>query len=433
MLTLDQNYLKTLIESSPDIIIAVDRDGTVIYYNDGARQNLRYGSAEIIGQKVDRIYSSLDEARRVMTAMRAAEGGRISNFETVLRDKDGLQIACAISGSIIYDEAHNEVGSIGFARDIRRMRQREQLATCGEIAVSLAHEIYNPLETITNNIDMLARCVESRLCDAELVVETERLDSIRAGICRVQAIVRRLDEMTRTGVYETRDYLKGKKMADLAPRESPGTPAAAANGHTVHDDWALSGMSVLVLDDDVSVVSSLADVLRAERCIVHTATRPSAALGVLRNMKVDAVISDVVMPEMDGYEFYMKVKEELPNLPVILMTAFHYDKDHIIKRSNMRGLDAALFKKPVNPAKLRSVLVQARHKSNAAKPTAGPAAITDAPPAPAISSGPSALAVPGGPSAPVVSNGPLAPAVATTKIAPAATTDPLASTSTPRG
>ena len=36
MFTLDQSYLKQLIESSPDIIIAVDRDGTVIYYNDGA-------------------------------------------------------------------------------------------------------------------------------------------------------------------------------------------------------------------------------------------------------------------------------------------------------------------------------------------------------------------------------------------------------------
>ncbi|MEA2678799.1 MAG: two-component system, sensor histidine kinase SagS [Candidatus Binataceae bacterium] len=392
MLTLDQKYLKTLIESSPDIIIAVDRDGTIIYYNDGARQTLRYSSAEIIEQKVDRIYSSLDEARRVMKAMRAAEGGRISNFETVLRDKDGLQIACAISGSIIYDDAHSEIGSIGFARDIRRMRQREQLATCGEIAVSLAHEINNPLETITNNIDLLARCVESRLCDAELVVETERLDSIRAGICRVQAIVRRLDEMTRRGVYETRDYLQGKKMADLAPRESPGNPAAPVNGHTVHDDWALSGMSVLVLDDDVSVVSSLADVLRAERCIVHTATRPSAALGVLRNMKVDAVISDVVMPEMDGYEFYMKVKEELPNLPVILMTAYYYDKDHIIKRSRLRGLEAALFKKPVNPAKLRAVLLQSRQKAKAAKIAAGQASLSGGPPTPPISAGPSAAA-----------------------------------------
>ena len=375
MLTLDQNYLMRLIESSPDIVIAVDREGTIIYYNDGARRNLRYSSEEIIGQKIDHIYPSMDEARRVMKAMREAEGGRISNFETVLRDKDNQQITCAISGSIIYDEAGSEIGSIGFARDIRRMRQREQLATCGEIAVSLAHEINNPLETITNNIDLLARGVESHLSDAELVVETERLDSIRAGIARVQAIVRRLDEMTRKGVYETRDYLQGKKMADLAPREANGA-AAAASCASAHDDWALSGMSVLVLDDDVSVVSSLADVLRAERCIVHTATRPSTALGVLRNVKVDAVISDVVMPEMDGYEFYMKVKEELPNLPVILMTAYYYDKDHIIKRSRLRGLEAAIFKKPVNPAKLRAVLLQARQKAQAAKVHPAPLAST---------------------------------------------------------
>ncbi len=370
MLTLDQNYLQRLIESSPDIVIAVNRDGTIIYYNDGARRNLRYSSKEIIGQKIDRIYPSIEEARRVMKAMRAAEGGRISNFDTVLRDKDNQQIVCAISGSIIYDEDGSEIGSIGFARDIRRLRQREQLATCGEIAVSLAHEINNPLETITNNIDLLARAVESRLSDAELVVETERLDSIRAGIGRVQAIVRRLDEMTRKGVYETRDYLQGKKMADLAPREAVGQPAHAA-ASAAHDDWALSGMSVLVLDDDVSVVSSLADVLRAERCVVHTATRPSGALGILRNVKVDAVISDVVMPEMDGYEFYMKVKEELPDLPVILMTAYYYDKDHIIKRSRLRGLEAALFKKPVNPAKLRTVLLQSRQKVLAAKTVAG--------------------------------------------------------------
>src|ERR1700680_3322467 len=161
-------------------------------------------------------------------------------------------------------------------------------------------------------------------------------------------------------------------MSNLAPRETYVNPAHV---NAAHDDWALSGMSVLVLDDDVSVVSSLADVLRAERCIVHTATRPSAALGVLRNMKVDAVISDVVMPEMDGYEFYMKVKEELPNLPVILMTAYYYDKDHIIKRSRLRGLDAALFKKPVNPAKLRTVLLQARQKVQAAKAVNGAPAI----------------------------------------------------------
>jgi PAS domain S-box-containing protein len=365
MFTLDQKYLQRLIESSPDIIIAVDRDGTIVFYNNGARTNLHFTPSEIIGQKVTRIYPTIEEARRVMNAMRETEGGRISSFETVFCDSEHNQIPVAISGSIIYDEQGNELGSIGFARDLRRMRQREQLATAGEIAVSLAHEINNPLETITNNLDLLTRCVESHLPDAELVVESERLDSIRSCIARVQGIVRRLDEMTRKGVYETRDYMQGKRMADLAPRENED--GKAGPHETTAQDWALSGMSVLVLDDDVSVLRSLADVLRAERCIVHTATRPSAAFGILRNMKVEAVISDVVMPEMDGYEFYTRVKEEMPDLPVILMTAYYYDKDHIIKRSRMRGLEGAIFKKPVNPAKLRQLLAQARQKAQVAK------------------------------------------------------------------
>jgi two-component system response regulator SaeR len=127
-------------------------------------------------------------------------------------------------------------------------------------------------------------------------------------------------------------------------------------------------MAVLVLDDDTSVVNSLADLLRAERCVVYTATRPSAALGIVRNVKLNAVISDVVMPEMDGYEFYMRLKEEIPELPVILMTAYYYDKDHIIKRSRMRGLEGAIFKKPINPAKLRQILAQVRQKALSQKP-----------------------------------------------------------------
>jgi len=64
----------------------------------------------------------------------------------------------------------------------------------------------------------------------------------------------------------------------------------------------------------------------------------------------------------------MRVKEEWPNVPVILMPAYYYDKDHILKRSRLKGLDAAIFKKPINPAKLRQVLLQARVRTEAGKP-----------------------------------------------------------------
>jgi PAS domain S-box-containing protein len=370
MLPLDPKYLQRLVESSPDIIIAVDREGTITYYNDGARQNLGFDANEVIGQPCTRIYPTVEEARAVMKAMReSATPGRIANYETRFLNKAGELIPISISGSLIHDDSGNEIGSIGYARDIRRMRQREQLATAGEIAVSLAHEINNPLESIINNLELVARCAEPHLSESEKVVENERLDSIRASIARVQSIVRRLDEMTRKGVYETRDYLAGKRMADLSPRDQPRAlvrdpePAAAPQ---------LGGMSVLVLDDDPTVVTSLGDLLQSEGCVVHRATRPSSALGILRNVKVDVVISDVVMPEMDGYEFYQRVKEEMPNLPVVLMTAFYYDKDHILKRARLRGLEGAIFKKPINPGKLRQQLTQLRQKAPGKPPTAAP-------------------------------------------------------------
>jgi PAS domain S-box-containing protein len=363
MLQLDPKYLQRLVESSPDIIIAVDREGTITYYNDGARQNLGFDANEVIGQPCTRIYPTIEDARAVMKAMReSTTPGRISNYETRFLNKSGEIILISISGSLIHDDSGNEIGSIGYARDIRRMRQREQLATAGEIAVSLAHEINNPLESIINNLELVARCAEPHLSESEKVVENERLESIRASIERVQSIVRRLDEMTRKGVYETRDYLAGKRMADLSPRDQP---RAIVRDHEPAPQSQLAGMSVLVLDDDLTVVTSLGDLLQSEGCVVHRATRPSSALGILRNVKVDAVISDVVMPEMDGYEFYQRVKEEMPNLPVVLMTAFYYDKDHILKRARLRGLEGALFKKPINPGKLRHVLTQLRQKNQA--------------------------------------------------------------------
>jgi hypothetical protein len=42
-----------------------------------------------------------------------------------------------------------------------------------------------------------------------------------------------------------------------------------------------------------------------------------------------------------------------------MMTAFHYDKDHIIKRSRVAGLGTVIFKKPVDPDRLRAAILDA--------------------------------------------------------------------------
>jgi CheY-like chemotaxis protein len=69
------------------------------------------------------------------------------------------------------------------------------------------------------------------------------------------------------------------------------------------------------------------------------------------------------MPNMDGYELYHAIRTSRPGLPVLMMTAFHYDKDHIIKRSRLQGLEGVIFKKPVDPDRLCEILVQTVAKS----------------------------------------------------------------------
>jgi PAS domain S-box-containing protein len=336
-------YFEKLRESSPDIVVAVDRKGTISFYNDGARRTLGYAADEVLGQHVTRLYPDLAEARKVMAGMRQGE-----NCETVFVTKAGTRIPVLISGSIIRDDEGQELGSIGFAKDLREVRRQDQLATLGEVAIGLAHEINNPLEVIVNNLNLLEAHVARVSSDDDFVVESERLDSIHTALGRIQTIVSQLVEMAHGPAYATREYLPGTPMTDL--RAGGRTPGGDAG------DPALRGLRILVVDDDLGVCQSLRDLLTEEGGEVLVATGGREALARLEHDAVDLVLSDVVMPDLDGYELFQQVRDRHPGLPVVLMTAFHFDKDHVIKRSRMAGVEDVVYKKPIDPPRLREII-----------------------------------------------------------------------------
>ncbi len=364
-------YFERLLESSPDIVVAVDRQGSIAFYNDGARQTLDYTPEEIRGKPVDQLYSSREEAKRVMHAMRSAESGgrgKVKNFETTFRAKGGTCIPVAISGSIIYDEHGTEIGSIGFAKDLREIRRHDQLVTLGEIAVSLAHEINNPLEVIANTMRLLEDFARRSATDEQMVIESERFEAVERELVKIQGIINRVQEVAAGETYQTRQYLPGTLMTDLrSATGNDGAPAvrnASAAGRTNSDGDAgracmLTGLTVLVVDDDLGVCQSLAELLRQDGCEVVVATSAADALVHIATRRFDLVVSDVVMPDMDGYDLYMELKESHPELPVILMTGYLYDRDHVIKRSKLAGLDTRiLFKKPLDPDRLKQIILE---------------------------------------------------------------------------
>ena len=348
---LSKEKLEILIARSTDIVIATDAKGRVDYYNDGAKRSLGYAPDEVLGQFVGRLYPDLDEARMVMQAMRDLDHGGegiVETIRTTFLSKNGEQIPVAISGAVSYGEDGEEDGTIGFAKDLREILRKDQLATLGEVAVGLSHEINNPLAVLLNQIELLERDVAALAGEGDTSVEFERLDAMRREVGRISGILGRLGEMVETEHYETIDYVGPAKMIDLRSH------------HQKHAaiDHRLEGTRILVVDDDMGICSTLKELLEAAGCKVETAHNGADGLRKVESSRFDVVISDVVMPNMDGYELYQAIRERFPDLPVLMMTAFHYDKDHIIKRSRLKGLEGVIFKKPVDPERLLEVIAE---------------------------------------------------------------------------
>jgi PAS domain S-box-containing protein len=352
-------YFEKLLESSPDIVVAVDRKGIIIFYNDGARSTLGYSPEEVLGQHVTRLYPDKSEARKVMAAMRDGYGadakGQVRNFETVFVAKSGEHLPVAISGSVIYTNAEEELGSIGFAKNLGAIRRHDRLATLGEVAIGVAHEINNPLEVIVNNLNLVEKHVARVSSDEDFIIESERFDSTYGAIARIQHIVNKLNDLAQGTEYATRQYLPGTAMTDLGGG-LPSPHADASTGRDEAHDPELAGVRILVVDDDLGVCQSLRDLLTQEGCDVLVATGGREGLAKLDTEAVDLVLSDVVMPDLDGYELFQEIRLRHPGLPVVLMTAFHFDKDHVIKRSKLAGLDDVVYKKPIDPQKLRALI-----------------------------------------------------------------------------
>jgi PAS domain S-box-containing protein len=331
-------YFERLLESSPDIVIAVDSKGTIIFYNDGAKGALGFNPDDILGAHVETFYPSRAEARRVMDAMRSEEhggSGQLKNFETEFVNASGESVPVAISGTVIHDEKGRERGSIGFAKDIAELRVHDHLAQV----------------TLVNQVQLLERYLREKASVEDYRTEHERIDAMKRELRRIQAIVERVGEMAAAGVYGTIEYLPGRLMTDLGLDEGDTDDSGererigAANGH-------LSGKTVLVVDDDADICNSMADILAAEGCDIITSRSGVEAMAYIRSRDLDMVLSDVCMPDMDGYELYEEIRSTKPELPVVLMTAYYYDKDHVIKRSKANGLSDVIFKKPIDPARL---------------------------------------------------------------------------------
>jgi CheY-like chemotaxis protein len=122
----------------------------------------------------------------------------------------------------------------------------------------------------------------------------------------------------------------------------------------------LVGLKVIVVDDDEDTVDMFAVALSACGASVTTATTAVAALELVREIRPNVILSDIAMPDEDGYWLVGAIRElrddEMRRTPVVAATAYSYE--HSRARALAAGFNDHL-QKPVDPETLCRTIAKA--------------------------------------------------------------------------
>jgi DNA-binding response OmpR family regulator len=113
---------------------------------------------------------------------------------------------------------------------------------------------------------------------------------------------------------------------------------------------------ILIVDDDPDIRQALTDLLESQGYTVHSVGTGWAALARVKMVKFAAVLLDLQLPDQDGREVLLLLKERDQSLPVIILTASDGQDDRMVL---LRREAFALLQKPYAREKLLAVLSRA--------------------------------------------------------------------------
>ncbi len=107
--------------------------------------------------------------------------------------------------------------------------------------------------------------------------------------------------------------------------------------------------TILLVDDELALLNVSKQILAQQGYDVRTAENGEEALAILASEHVDMMVSDVIMPNMDGYELASIVCKKYSNIKILLASGYTKNRQFIEKNENM---NFPLLRKPYNPSDL---------------------------------------------------------------------------------
>lgn len=109
--------------------------------------------------------------------------------------------------------------------------------------------------------------------------------------------------------------------------------------------------TVLVVDDERLIADTMAEILKRSGFHAHCAYDGQSALALAVQLNPDYVLTDVVMPRMNGVQLAIAVRKALPETEILLLSG-QAGVTEILERGRKEGYSFELIAKPVHPEKL---------------------------------------------------------------------------------
>ncbi|MBI5216855.1 MAG: PAS domain S-box protein [Ignavibacteriae bacterium] len=188
-----------------------DQDGKMIYVNPAFEKASGYSKEELLGRN-PKIFGSGKHPKAFWDKMwKTIRSGKVWVGEIENRRRNGDSMFTQLLISPIIDNDGKIVGYFGVHRDITEQKQLEQqlihaqkMESIGLLAAGIAHEVGNPLTSISSLVQVIQRTTQDEFTQ-------EKLELIKSQITRISRIIRDLVDFSRRSSYEVQmtDINKG--------------------------------------------------------------------------------------------------------------------------------------------------------------------------------------------------------------------------------